>query len=579
MMNSHVILNLFVLVCCLHCAVADMLEALSKVSSICRATPVACSKIFGRGVGVPSGEAQWCSQLRMVAYGVTGFQCGVSIGFCTDQEYLDLEKAACRKISLVPRQASNIKKTFYNKVATINPSCQDKIMHCIAKNVVSTVFKQQEQYCKLVNSRYMVECMGLDCLRDLNQTACTTYQSQPFSDAIVGTTQKCQDTIEECASNIYSRTFIRMENYCGVMYPHIIRFEDCLQQKHCTKAETNKLRIAACSSSGNGSGSGNMNGSGNGSGSENMNGSGNGSGSENMNGSGNGSGNINGSGNGSGNMNGSGNGSGNMNGSGNGSGSGSLLSTAMSKVSNMCKSTTKVCVSLSGKNIPESGSEAEWCTLMRMTKDGVTGYQCGVSIGFCTDQEFIDLEKAACGGTTKSPRQSSNAQRTFYNKVSSIRKSCQDRLIACVANNVVSTVFKQQEQYCKLVNSRYMIECMGIDCFRDLNRTGCSAYESQPFSDAIVGTAHTCQNALQECVFRTFALALIRAGKYCDAVDYSQDGINIAECLKENQCMEAEVRKLRTAACRSSGSGSGRVSGSYIVGSFLVLICAVLLRV
>ncbi|XP_059179201.1 uncharacterized protein LOC131958280 [Physella acuta] len=250
------------------------------------------------------------------------------------------------------------------------------------------------------------------------------------------------------------------------------------------------------------------------------------------------------------------------------------MSAAWSKASSMCHSTPIACIALA-ESASMPTSDAEWCTLMRMTKDGVTGYQCGVSIGFCTDQEFIELEKAACGGTTKSPRQSSNAKTIFYNKIATINPNCQVKLLQCIANNVVSTVFKQQEQYCKLVNSRYMVECMGLDCIRGLNQTACASHESQPFSDAIVGTAHTCQDALQKCAHRNLATALIRAGKYCDAMNYSQDGINIADCLKGNQCTVTEVDKLRTAACSNSGS----VSGSNIISSLLVFIFAVLSQV
>ncbi|XP_059161909.1 uncharacterized protein LOC131944996 [Physella acuta] len=247
------------------------------------------------------------------------------------------------------------------------------------------------------------------------------------------------------------------------------------------------------------------------------------------------------------------------------------FSTERGKVSEACKRTLDKCVTLAGSSTPSN--DAGWCTLFGATVSGVSAYQCVVRIGLCTDEEFVALKNGACGQTATAQQTPSALKTSVYNLIKSTISACQDQIVDCIFVSSVSTVLKQQEQYCKLMNlgisSKTTTTCLTKACsatvITNLNTTSCSTTQSQPFSDAIVATSQMCQDGMELCTYGvTEALALIQGEKYCDVMSLSVK-TTAHDCLLTEGCTETEFQSLK-AAC----------SGSNLVASLILLSLAAL---
>ncbi|XP_059179206.1 uncharacterized protein LOC131958284 [Physella acuta] len=251
------------------------------------------------------------------------------------------------------------------------------------------------------------------------------------------------------------------------------------------------------------------------------------------------------------------------------------------KVTRACSYTVDKCVQLSGSMMPDT--DAKWCTLLGSSKDGVTSEQCLVQLGYCKAEESTALKNGACAQST-SPQQTSSAIKiSVYGDISKTTEQCQSRIVSCTFDTSVGTVLKQQEQFCKLMNlgvsGKTTNTCLSQSCteseFAQLKTTACSTTQSMRFSDVIVATSLTCQNGMETCTYSTTtttttttsALALIRAQRYCDVMNYKAQ-VTASECLKGQGCTDDEINKLKAAAC----------SGSHIVASLVLLIVAALYK-
>ncbi|XP_059161916.1 uncharacterized protein LOC131945001 isoform X2 [Physella acuta] len=253
------------------CAVCVLMSGLTQTSADFsterRRVSKACSKTLDKCVNMavnlggsptPSNDAGWCALFGATVNGVTANQCVVRIGLCTDEEFVALKNGACGQTATAKQTSSALKTSVYNVVQSTSSECQARLVDCIFRSSVATVLKQQEQYCKLMNlgitGKTTTTCLTLACLdeeiNNLKTTACSTNQSQPFSDAIVATSQMCQDGMESCTSGSNEAfALIQGEKYCDVMSLTVkTTAHDCLIAKGCAETEFQKVK-AACSGS------------------------------------------------------------------------------------------------------------------------------------------------------------------------------------------------------------------------------------------------------------------------------------------------------------------------------------------
>lgn len=246
-----------VLMSCLSQTAADFTTQRAKVSEACSKTLDKC--IQQSGSSTPSSDVGWCILLGATVNGVSAYQCAVRIGFCTEMEFLDLKYEACVHIDPPSESTSALKTSVYNQVKSTSSACQSKIIDCIFGSSVAIVLKQQEQYCQLINLRLTSKTTTL-CLKDecldteiasLYTIACSTNQSQSFSDAIMATSQQCQDGFESYTygvTEVLAR--IKTEKYCQVLSPSLTTTPyDALLLAGCTESEFLNLKTAACGGS------------------------------------------------------------------------------------------------------------------------------------------------------------------------------------------------------------------------------------------------------------------------------------------------------------------------------------------
>ncbi|XP_059161914.1 uncharacterized protein LOC131945001 isoform X1 [Physella acuta] len=240
---------------------ADFSTERGKVSKACSKTLDTCVNMAVNlgGRPTPTSNADWCALFGATVNGVSAYQCVVRIGLCTDEEFVALKNGACGQTATVQQQSSALKTSVYNVVKSTSSTCQDKLVYCIFVSSVATVLKQQEQYCKLMNlgitGKTTTTCLNLACsttdIINLNTTSCSTTQSQPFSDAIVATSQVCQNGMELCTyGSNEAFALIQAEKYCNVMsLSGTTTAHDCLLKAGCTETEFQNIKTAACSGS------------------------------------------------------------------------------------------------------------------------------------------------------------------------------------------------------------------------------------------------------------------------------------------------------------------------------------------
>ncbi|XP_059143855.1 uncharacterized protein LOC131931168 [Physella acuta] len=232
---------------------ADFSTERRRVSEACSKSLDACITLSNNPA--PFNDAGWCTLASSTINGVSAYQCVVKIGLCTDEEFVALKNGACGQTATVQTWSSAFKTSVNNVVKSTSSTCQRQIVDCIFKSNVATVLKQQEQYCKLMNlvvtGKTTRECLTPDCtsneILNLNTIACSTSQSQPFSDAIVATSQMCQDQLDSCTHNFFvASAFIQGEKYCDALSLAVVL--DCMNKEGCTEKEFSKLK-ATCSGS------------------------------------------------------------------------------------------------------------------------------------------------------------------------------------------------------------------------------------------------------------------------------------------------------------------------------------------
>ncbi|XP_059161896.1 uncharacterized protein LOC131944988 [Physella acuta] len=473
---------------------ADFKAERKKVSHACSSSLDAC--VAPTGSHKPSSDASWCSLLEATKDGVSAYQCVIRIGLCTDEEFVALKNGACGQTATAQHTSSELKKSLYDVVKSLNDDCSGKLVMCIFGSSLATVFKQQEQYCKLINLDGAA-CFNMACTKseisNLNTTACKTTQSQPFSDAIVATSQKCHRGLDKCLSTVsHATVMIRGEKYCDVMgLSEKYTTHDCMLELGCTELEFTAVKSAACGGS----------------------------------------------------------------------------PAQPAHVSATCTTTKHTCARMASSLVPSN--DAGWCRLFGSSINGTNSYQCMVNIGLCTEEEFVSMTNQACGQSIAVQHPSSALKTSLYTAIYSTSDDCRGRLLSCILDSGVATIFKVNEQYCKLVNMD-KAKCLKAACTKEeitsLNTTACATTQSQPFSDVIAAASHKCQSGVDSCVTsRSHPLTLIRTQKYCEFMNLFEK-YSTHDCWIEFGCTESEFVRAKTAAC----------SGSHVLPSLIVLALAAL---
>ncbi|XP_059161904.1 uncharacterized protein LOC131944995 [Physella acuta] len=484
-----------VLMSCLPQTSADFSTERGKVNEACSKTLDTCLMLSGSST--PSSDAGWCTLFGGTVNGVSAYQCVVRIGLCTDEEFVALKNGACRQTATVQTQSSYLKTYLYNVVKSTSSACQDQIVDCIFGSSVATVLKQQEQYCKLMNlgitGKTTTTCLSPACstteLTSLKIISCLTTQSQPFSDAIVATSQVCQNGMESCTYGVTEAlALIKGEKYCDVMsLSFATTAHDCLIAAGCTETEFQNLKAAACSNShivdfnkerGK-------------------------------------------------------------------------VSEACRKTLDTCvilsgSSTPSTDADWCYLLVAPLNSVSAYQCVVRIglctdeefvaLKNGA----CGQTATVQTQSSYLKTYLYNVLKSTNSACQDQIVDCIFGSSVATVLKQQEQY---CKLMNLVVTGKTTRDCLAPVCTSSEFI---------NLKTTACSTTQSQPFSDAIVATSQMCQDGMESCTYVVKeALALIKSEKYCDVMSLSGTTTS-HDCLIAAGCTETEFQNVKATACSGS---------------------------
>ncbi|CAL1530266.1 unnamed protein product, partial [Lymnaea stagnalis] len=225
-------------------AIGDFDQVKTSCSNACQVTVDLCK------AAAQSSDAKVttnCDLMTATAHNVTSHQCLVKNGLCTQNEFIKLKNAACNE-SVEAKSVESSKVPLYS--TTISKSCLTVTLNCIRDSRVSTVLKQQDQYCEMFRHERTAICLNHTSCRSgeviaLNTASCQNSSTTTggFSAAIIASSRSYKFGLDGCSSGVSEVEFlIQREQYCSAMNVKIKGYRsphECLvdDQSFCTQSE------------------------------------------------------------------------------------------------------------------------------------------------------------------------------------------------------------------------------------------------------------------------------------------------------------------------------------------------------
>ncbi|XP_055891627.1 uncharacterized protein LOC129927280 isoform X2 [Biomphalaria glabrata] len=236
--------------------------------------------------------------------------------------------------------------------------------------------------------------------------------------------------------------------------------------------------------------------------------------------------------------------------------------SAVAATARKCQITFKACREQIA-SLNEYYKTNEFCKMFLIGYiDDVDPFDCMVSNGLCTSDEFDELIGVACDGNFKTDFSDSEYENYFYHAIDSTSAGCQDQVLFCINISVVATVLKQEEKFCALfdldingINSRTCLTQAGhcsVAEFLLLKTAACDfneKTETQGVSDTLLITSQSCQSAIENCtVLNQTAFSSIRNKEYCEPMASN----TAMSCLVgSDKCSDFEFQLLNNEACEN----------------------------
>ncbi|KAH9508864.1 hypothetical protein Btru_050277 [Bulinus truncatus] len=203
---------------------------------------------------------EFCELFDMKFNGVTAYQCMVNLGFCTPAEYNLMAAVYCKDYSELNIELSHF--LLYRVLGAASQACQSNVLDCISHSIIATLLKTDNQFCELMtlstngNSAYtcLSQCSYLELalIQTISCNTSLTYPPSPFTKSVLSTSQKCKDTIEQCAfGSSLAFSSIQSGDYCQLMNVYqngAVTYACLVGSGGCTDSEYGVMTDAACGS-------------------------------------------------------------------------------------------------------------------------------------------------------------------------------------------------------------------------------------------------------------------------------------------------------------------------------------------
>ncbi|KAH9494633.1 hypothetical protein Btru_019792 [Bulinus truncatus] len=213
-----------------------------------------------------------------------------------------------------------------------------------------------------------------------------------------------------------------------------------------------------------------------------------------------------------------------------------LLADFVSDVTSIIKTYSGACqLTLDGVTRNTSRYETIMCT------NNTLLHKYTVHIGFCSDHEFYNLSASFCN-VSYTEQADNEAKETFHAAVNNVSYSCQRKVFTCCDLSAVTTVLRQQEQYCPLMGS--------IGCCLVSGVYNCSTEEVN-----VLQYGACCADAMSTGRRTSIAMLSVYFERYCEFMNNQEGDFNLKTCLTNGSyCSESEFNTLNESACEEHTS-------------------------